>query len=139
MITRAGSTPFWRPLAVLLGLGPEVVDVVEHHLVEVADPGVEVAGDGDVEDQGQPVAPGALDAGVLVVGDDRLVGGGGADDQVGLDQGLVQSRSNGTAWPPQRAAAASARSGLRLVTRIRPGLQRLEVLEGQVAHLARRR
>ena len=47
---------------VLLGLGAQVVDVVEHHLVQVADPRVEVAGDGDVEDQGQPVAAGALNA-----------------------------------------------------------------------------
>ncbi len=33
------------------------------------------------------------------------------------------SRSNATASPPQRAAAASARSGFRLVTRIRPGFR----------------
>ena len=54
------------PQAVLLGLGTQVVDVVEGHLVKVADPGVEVAGDGDVEDQRQPVATGALNADVLV-------------------------------------------------------------------------
>src|SRR5205823_804634 len=42
--------------AVLLGLGAEVVDVVEHHLLECADLLVEVAGDRDVEDQRQPVA-----------------------------------------------------------------------------------
>ena len=77
--------------AVLLGLRAQVVDVVEHHLVEVADPRVEVAGDGDVEDQREPVAAGALDADVLLERDDRLVGGGGADHQVGLDQRLVQA------------------------------------------------
>ncbi len=46
------------------------------------------------------------------------------------------SRSNGTARPPQRAAAASARSALRLVTRIVPGAQALQVLQGRLAHLA---
>ena len=56
---RAG--PF-EPLAAVrevpLGLGAEVADVVEHHLLELADPGVEVAGDGDVEDQEGAVAAG---------------------------------------------------------------------------------
>ncbi len=56
-----GVDPLLPLEPVLLGLGAEVVDVVEHHLVEVADPRVEVAGDGDVQDQGQPVPPGALD------------------------------------------------------------------------------
>ena len=46
------------PQTVLIGLGTQVVDVVEGDLVKVADPGVEIAGDGDVEDQRQPVAAG---------------------------------------------------------------------------------
>ena len=39
-------------------LGVEVVDVVEHHLIERADPGLEVPGHGDVQNQGQAVAAG---------------------------------------------------------------------------------
>ena len=42
---------------VLLGLGSQVVDMVEHDLIELADPGVEIARDGDIEDQSQPVSP----------------------------------------------------------------------------------
>ncbi len=49
--------PFLPLEPVLLGLGAEVIDVIEHHLIELADPRVEVAGDGDVEDQGQAVPP----------------------------------------------------------------------------------
>ena len=62
-----------------LDLGTEVVDVVEHHLLELTDPGVEVARDGDVEDQEGAVAARPLDAGEAVEGHDRLGGGGGAD------------------------------------------------------------
>ena len=77
----------------------------------------------------------ALDADVLLERDDRLVGGRGADDQVGLDQGLVEPVER-DARPPQRAAAASARSGSAVGDEDLPGLQGLEVLQGQVAHLA---
>ena len=35
---------------VLLSLGSQVIDVIEHDLVEVANSGVEVTWDGDVED-----------------------------------------------------------------------------------------
>ena len=78
-------------MTVLIGLGTKVVHVIEGHLVEVADPGVEVARDGNVEDQRQAVAARALNADVLLERDDRLGGGRGADDQVGLDQGLTQA------------------------------------------------
>ena len=63
MIRQRRIDPLLAPAEVLLGLGAQVVDVIEHHLVEVADPGVEVAGDGDVQDQGQAIAAGALDRG----------------------------------------------------------------------------
>jgi hypothetical protein len=42
--------PLLTLLAVLVGLLPEVVDVVEHDVGEIADLRVEIAGDGDVED-----------------------------------------------------------------------------------------
>ena len=59
--------PLLTALEVLLGLGTEIVDVVEGHLVKIADPGVEVAGDGDIQDQGQAIAAGPLDPDVLVI------------------------------------------------------------------------
>ena len=82
---------FLTPETVLIGLGTKVVHVIEGDLVEVADPGVEVARDGNVQNQRQAVAARALNADVLVERDDRLGGGRGADDQVGLDQGLAQA------------------------------------------------
>jgi hypothetical protein len=89
-------------LEVLLGLGAEVVDVVERHLLQPADPRVEVARDGEVEDHRQAVAPAPLDARVAVHGHDRLVGGGGAEDDVRLDQGVVESIEGDHAAPPAR-------------------------------------
>ena len=89
-----------RPCEVLLGLGAEVVDVVEHHLLQLADPRVEVARDGEVEDQRQAVAAALLDPRVAVDGHDRLGGGGGAEDDVGLGQGVVESRRRGSRGLP---------------------------------------
>ena len=111
-----GVDPFLPPEPVLLGLGTEVIHVVEHHLVEVADPRVEVAGDGDVQDQRQAVPAGSLDPDVLLQGDDRLGGGGGADHQVGLDQGLAEPIERHRLAPPSRWRRTRP-SGLRLVTR----------------------
>ena len=51
MIDRALVEPLATVREVLLDLGAEVVDVVEHHLLQLADPRVEVARDGDVDDQ----------------------------------------------------------------------------------------
>ena len=136
MIASAGSIPFCRVQPVLLGLGPQVVDVVEHHLVELADPRVEVAGNRDVEDQGQPVPPRALNADVLLERDDRLVGGRRADDQVGLDQRLVEPlERHGPAAPARRGRfrALGVAVGHQDLARVQP----LQVLQGQLAHLAR--
>ena len=58
--------PFLAFLLVLFGLGPQIVNVVERDLIEVANTRVEVAGDGNIQNQGQPVSPGALHADILV-------------------------------------------------------------------------
>ncbi len=68
MIDQGRVDPLLPPRRGSASAWPQVIDVVEHHLLEIADPRVEVAGDGDVEDQGQAIASGALDAGVLLVG-----------------------------------------------------------------------
>ena len=99
-----GGVDSFLPLeSILLGLGSQVVDVIERDLVEVADSGVEVAGDGDVQDQGEPIPPRSLDADILLERDDRLGGSRGADDQVGLDQGLAKPlERHGLAIPAGR-------------------------------------
>ncbi len=135
MIAWAGSMPLRRPSWLRCDLGLQVVDVVEQDLVEVADGRVEVAGDGDVEDQGQAVASGALDALVERPVDDRLLGGGGADDQVGLDQRLAELvEGHGAAAPAGGGGLGplGAAVGHEDAARSQGG----EVLQGQVAHLA---
>ena len=72
MMASAGSIPFCRDEPVLLGLRPQLVDMVEHDLLELADARVEVARKRDVEDQRKPVPPRALNASVLLERDDRL-------------------------------------------------------------------
>ena len=113
-----------EPLATIrevpLDLAAEVVEVVEHHLLQLADPGVEVARDGDVDDQEWAVAARPLDAGEAVEGHDRLGGGGGADDDVGLGQGVVE-RVEADDAALAASATAQARAGSRLATRIAPG------------------
>src|SRR5271166_4011509 len=123
------------PQAVLIGLGTQVVDVVEGDLVKVADPGVEIAGDGDVEDERQSVATGALNPDVLIKADNRLGGRGGADHQVGLDQRLAQAvERDGLSVPAGGGGLGSL--GLTVGDQDPAGVQGLEVLECQVAHLA---
>ena len=122
---------------VLLDLIAEVVHIVEQDPVEPPDPGVEVAGHGDVQDQGQPVPPRpALEAGITVKGDDRVGGGGGADDQVGLDQGVVEAlERDGRPGPAGGGGPGSIR--VPVGDPDPPGLEFREVLERQVRHLAR--
>src|SRR5271157_2291360 len=123
------------PQTVLIGLGTQVVDMVEGDLVKVADPGVEIAGDGDVEDERQPVAAGTLNADVLIKADDRLGGCGGADHQVGLDQRLAQAvERDGLRVPASGGGLGSLR--VAVGNQDPAGVQGLEVLECQVAHLA---
>src|SRR5271165_7333574 len=113
------------PQAVLIGLGTQVVDVVEGDLIKLADPGVEIAGDGDVEDERQPVATGALNPDVLIKADNRLGGRGGADHQVGLDQRLAQAvERDGLSVPAGGGGLGSL--GLPLGVRVRPWVQGLE-------------
>ena len=119
---KGGIDALLPPREVLIGLDTQVIDVVEGHLVKVADPGVEIAGDGDVEDQREPVTAGTLNAHVLIKADDRLGGGGGADHEVGLDQRLAQAVERDGLGVPT-GGGGPARSGLRLVTRIRPGFK----------------
>jgi hypothetical protein len=42
---------------VLLSLCSQVVYMIEHDLVELADPGVKIARNGNVQNQGQPISP----------------------------------------------------------------------------------
>ena len=113
---QGGIDPLLPLPAVLLGLGAEVVDVVEHHLVERPDRLVEVARDGDVEDQGQAVPPGLLDPGIERQVDDRLGGGGGADDEVGVDQGFFQLLpGDGPAGPSGGGTCSRSLFGGRLI------------------------
>ena len=103
---QCGINPFLPLKPVLLGLGSQVVDVIERDLVEVADSRVKVAGDGDIQNQRQPIPPRSLDTDILLKRDDRLSGGRGADDQVGLDQGLAKPlKRHGLAIPAGRDRA----------------------------------
>ena len=76
--------------SILLGLGLQVVDVIEHDLVKVADSWVEVARDCNVQNQCQAIAPRSLHAKVSFERDDRFGCGSGADYQVGRDECLVE-------------------------------------------------
>ena len=127
--------PFLPLEPVLLGLGPQVVDVVERDLVEVADSGVEVAGDGDVQDQGEAIPPRALDTDILLERDDRLGGGGGADDQVGLDQCLAKPLERHS---PAVPAGRDRKGAVRVAVGDQDlaGVQPFQVLQGELAHLA---
>ena len=51
MMASAGSIPFCLESRFLLGLRPQLIDMVEHHLVQAADARVEVARKRDVENQ----------------------------------------------------------------------------------------
>ena len=77
--------------------------MIERDLVEIADSGVKVAGDGNVQNQTRADSAGSLNADILLKCDDRLGGGSGADDQVGLDQGLAKPfKRHGLAIPAGR-------------------------------------
>ena len=77
--------------------------MIERDLVEIADSRVKVAGDGDIQNQCQPISPRSLDTDILLERDDRLGGSRGADDQVGLDQGLAKPlKRHGLAVPAGR-------------------------------------
>src|SRR5579859_481521 len=71
--------------AVLFRLCPQVVHIVEVHLFELADPCVKVTRNGNVEDQGQPVAPRTLHTPIWLEQDNWLGSRGGADHHVSLD------------------------------------------------------
>src|SRR5439155_5002538 len=112
----------------------EVVDVIQHHLLQLTDPGVEVAGNGDVNDQQGAVAARPLDAGEAVEGHDRLVGGGGADDDVGLDQGVVEPVEGDDAADPLVGDGAGPHD-VAIGDKDCTGTQGPEVLNGKLHHL----
>ena len=100
---QGGIESLLPPLPVLLGLGPKIVDMIERHLVEVADAGVKVAGNGNIEDESQAVSTGALNADVPLQRDNRLSRGGRGDDQVGFDECLPQTiKRNSLTAPADR-------------------------------------
>ena len=93
----------------------QVVDVVEEHLLDVADRCLDVARHGDVDDE-QRIAP--MPAGHrldLRARDDRPLRSGRRDDDVGVGERRAPSRPTGTRRPPTDAASASACAAVRLV------------------------
>ena len=95
--------------------------MVEHHLLELADTRVEIAGKRDVENQGKPVPPRPLNFDILLQRDDRFSGGRCTDNQVGLGKRLIEPVKGHRAAVPPRRGLRRARSPSRLVTRIAPG------------------
>lgn len=70
------------------GEGLESVDVVEVDFVDVADGGVDVAGDGDVDHEEGAVFAFATDFGDVFGFDDVVRGAGGRDEDVDLGEGV---------------------------------------------------
>ena len=68
----------------------QVVDRVEVDFRPLAHGLLEVARHGQIEHEQRALGSGGLDLLELLEGHDRLVGAGGADDQVGLGQGIKQ-------------------------------------------------
>ena len=130
-----GINPFLPLEPVLLGLGSQVIDVIERDLVEIANSRVKVAGDGDIQNQRQPIPPRSLNTDILLKRDDWLGSGRGADDQVGLDQGLAKPLEwHGLAVP----AGCDRESSVRIAVGDQDfaWVQSFQMPQGELAHLA---
>ncbi len=119
----------------------EVVDVVDEAAFDLVHARVDVAGDGDVDEEHGAVAA-ALEE-VLAVGaaEDLLRGAGGGDDDVGAVGLLVElvegDDAGGDGGRARKSAAIfSARASVRLETRMRGGAVLDEVAGGELGHLA---
>lgn len=118
-----------------IGLGLEVIDVIQQNPVDLADTVVEVTWNRDIQNQREPVASQFLDECILIMVDDLLVRRGGTDDQVGLDQRIVELGP----WPGLAPPPGCGRLGTfgAPVDHEDPAqLERGEVLQGQLGHLA---
>ena len=113
----------------------EVVDVVQRHPRQLAAAGVDVAGHGDVDQQQRAPRPAIDDLRELLDADDRVGGGGGADDDVGARELLGEPVE-----PHDRAAEALRESeravGVAVGDEDRAGALVGERLRGQLARLA---
>ena len=78
----------------------QIVDVVEEHLIEIADRRLDVARHGDVDDEQRPVAPRPHDLFDARARQHRLGRAGGGDDDVGGRQRRVERRPTGLRAPP---------------------------------------
>ena len=70
--------------------GLQVVEVVEVDVFQIGDGRVDVAGEGDVDEEDRAISPGFEQRLELLFGDDRMVCAGGGDDHVGGDEVIVQ-------------------------------------------------
>ena len=87
---QGGIDPFLSLESVLLSLSSQVIDVIERDLIEIANSGVKVTWDGDIQNQRKPISACSLDTDILLERDNWLGSSRRADYQVSLDQGLAK-------------------------------------------------
>ena len=117
----------------------EVVDVVDEAALDLVHARIDVAGDGDVDEEHGAVAAALQELLAVGAGEDGLLGAGGGDDDV-CARGLVVEEVEGDdlggagearavdcmgplascmeIWPAIWPASCAARSGVRLATRM---------------------
>src|SRR5690606_31288495 len=113
----------------------QVVDVVEVDVVEAVDRGLDVAGDGDVDEEEAPAPTRLHGRADHVEGDDEGLGGGAGDDDVGFDEagGEVGKR----AWRAAHLLGQELRALEAAVDDDELGAEADEELGGSFGHLAR--
>ena len=115
------------PRQVLLHDRLQVVDVVEEHLLELADRRLDVARHGDVDDEQRPVAPRPHHLFDARARQDRLGRAGRGDDDVGGRQRVVELVPRDGARRRAARRALCGRASVRLAIVICLTLLRLQV------------
>ncbi len=130
-----GINTFLPLQPILLSLGSQVVNVIEHDLIKVANSGVEVARDCNIEDQCEAITPCSLHAEILFQRHDRLGGSSGADHQISRDECLAKLlEGHDLTVPPGCHLYGPLRVAIGYENL--PWLECFEMLQGQFAHLA---
>lgn len=133
---KRGLDPLATLKLILLGLGAQIVDVIENHLVKVADPRIKIARRSDVQDQRQTIPSRSLHAMIPIQGHNRLGRRRRADHKVGGDERIVHLlERHGPSAPTSSNGSRSP--GVAIDHENLAGIQPLEPFQRELPHLAR--